>query len=509
MRIIKPSFEIWDQEEGLEGVYKQIERAGRVCYKSEDKISENTYKEFVDRMIASKHCYTGSTEILTEKGWIRFDSYNGEKVATVDALNNFNGFETPYRIIRHQYTGNFYFYPSLGIEVTDGHRMYGLFRESRNNFYNNESYIPFVCGDSYIDNNGRKKTLGERMFKSPKHCNRLNVTDPFGELIGFWLGDGCYNVQTINKLVFHLKKQRKIEYLKTLCEELGYEFEVGKGNYYRICSSQIGAKFNSLFYKDGNKYIPKDYANDNPIMIHSIIQGLINSDGSHGINTRTITFTSTSWNIIDWINKWATVAGYTVSFRGVCHESPVHNPVYKILFLTTDYTINNDSRYADSKVLITNKTENVYCVTVSTGLIIVRGDNGVTSICGNCAMLEHGTVYLKYSITLECSMNMANKYHFNKYSTVTIGNEPLCGGEPQEYKDKFNGHTCAYITTNYRVLLQNDWLDDLKYQCEPTEHHVKRITVKFTCDRGVSHEFVRHRVFSFAQESTRRMIMAA
>lgn len=122
---------------------------------------------------------------------------------------------------------------------------------------------------------------------------------------------------------------------------------------------------------------------------------------------------------------------------------------------------------------------------------------------GHTAMVEHGTVYLKYSITSEGSMNMANKYHFNKYSTVTIGNEPLCGGEPQEYKDKFNGHTYAYITTNYRVLLQNDWLDDLKYQCEPTEHHVKRITVKFTCDRGVSHEFVRHRVFSFAQESTR------
>ena len=29
------------------------------------------------------------------------------------------------------------------------------------------------------------------------------------------------------------------------------------------------------------------------------------------------------------------------------------------------------------------------------------------------------------------------------------------------------------------------------------------ITVKFTCDRGVSHEIVRHRVSSFAQESTR------
>ena len=30
-----------------------------------------------------------------------------------------------------------------------------------------------------------------------------------------------------------------------------------------------------------------------------------------------------------------------------------------------------------------------------------------------------------------------------------------------------------------------------------------RQTVKFTCDRGVSHEFVRHRVMSFSQESTR------
>ena len=35
------------------------------------------------------------------------------------------------------------------------------------------------------------------------------------------------------------------------------------------------------------------------------------------------------------------------------------------------------------------------------------------------------------------------------------------------------------------------------------------ITVKFTCDRGVSHELVRHRMASFAQESTRRETMAA
>lgn len=122
---------------------------------------------------------------------------------------------------------------------------------------------------------------------------------------------------------------------------------------------------------------------------------------------------------------------------------------------------------------------------------------------GHTAMVEHGTVYLKYDIIEHGSMNLPNKYHFNKYSVVTVGNEPLHGYETPEYEEKFDGHTYAYITTNYRVLLQNDWLDDLKYQCEPTEHHVKRITVKFVTCQGILREFTRHRVFSFAVESTR------
>ena len=55
MKLIKPSFSIWEQEPGLEGIYKQIERAGRICYRSEDKITEDSAKGFVDRMIKSGH----------------------------------------------------------------------------------------------------------------------------------------------------------------------------------------------------------------------------------------------------------------------------------------------------------------------------------------------------------------------------------------------------------------------------------------------------------------------
>lgn len=103
------------------------------------------------------------------------------------------------------------------------------------------------------------------------------------------------------------------------------------------------------------------------------------------------------------------------------------------------------------------------------------------------AMLEHGTVYLIER--WKEGMEIKPKYDNNPYSKVKVVN--------------FYGETWKYITTNLRVLVENDWLDDLQYICEPTEYHERRVTVRFTTDRGVSHEFVRHRVFSFAQESTR------
>ena len=112
---------------------------------------------------------------------------------------------------------------------------------------------------------------------------------------------------------------------------------------------------------------------------------------------------------------------------------------------------------------------------------------------GHGAMLEHGTVYMFMPIGCDKhDYHVAWKYHKNKYSKVIIRNEHFLLNK--------NGY---YITTNFRVLVENGWLDDLKYICDPTEFHEKRITVHFVCDRGVSHEFVRHRVMSFAQESTR------
>lgn len=106
------------------------------------------------------------------------------------------------------------------------------------------------------------------------------------------------------------------------------------------------------------------------------------------------------------------------------------------------------------------------------------------------AMLEHGTVYLYIRRNGNESLEV-DRYLMNPYSKVIFRQFP--NSRDME----------IYITTNLRVLVENGWLDDLQYICEPTEYHERRVTVHFVCDRGVSHEFVRHRPMSFAQESTR------
>ena len=55
MKIERPEYEIWIQNPGELGIYQQIERAGRVCYKSENNTTEGSAKPFVQRMFQSEH----------------------------------------------------------------------------------------------------------------------------------------------------------------------------------------------------------------------------------------------------------------------------------------------------------------------------------------------------------------------------------------------------------------------------------------------------------------------
>ena len=122
-------------------------------------------------------------------------------------------------------------------------------------------------------------------------------------------------------------------------------------------------------------------------------------------------------------------------------------------------------------------------------------DRMIKSKHGTC--LEHGTVYLAIPITTHYSGD-ANIYIDSPYCKVNKS-------EGFKFKDIYGDAVdCWCITTNLRVIQENDlWNDVKELLCSPTEFHEKRYTMRFICDRGVSHQTVRERLMSFLQESQR------
>ena len=156
------------------------------------------------------------------------------------------------------------------------------------------------------------------------------------------------------------------------------------------------------------------------------------------------------------------------------------------------------------------------------------------------AMLEHGTIYMrmtkimyesllcalepgddKYIILTETEMEKEtvhiasgnvrawyelllrknNKYPYWSallYAQIILTEYmPAVFGELPALNDKI-----TQTTSTIKIITEDELCEILKDHPEDLmKHH--RITIQFVCDRGVTHEFVRHRDASFAQESTR------
>lgn len=132
---------------------------------------------------------------------------------------------------------------------------------------------------------------------------------------------------------------------------------------------------------------------------------------------------------------------------------------------------------------------------------------------GHTSVLEHGTIYL----TIPIGSPVYDRYYMTKYDLVRFfdnNNYSFVNKSKsyytveealKEYKTfvSKNGITAIYyITTNYRVIIENNLkVEPYIVDCSP--NHIKRITAHIICDRGVLAEITRHRVFSFSVESTR------
>ena len=106
MEIINQKVELLKQGPGIEGIYKQIELAGRTAYKSENRITEDSAKKFVDMLINREHnaalehgvVYL-KADINTEYGQLLLNDFIGDPYTFYTIESGIIYLTTNYRVI--------------------------------------------------------------------------------------------------------------------------------------------------------------------------------------------------------------------------------------------------------------------------------------------------------------------------------------------------------------------------------------------------------------------------
>lgn len=521
MRLIKPSFEILEQEPGIQGIYKQIERAGRTCY-SED------------------------TEVLTFSGWKYFkDVSKYECVLTYNPKTNKLEWDLP-NIFSKTIDDEMIEidHPNIKLKVTKDHRIYQSSSASKKYSFITAAQL---AGIEKIPSSKQSRFRIPKYFNgatksehatpesytyskyikqggNPKHKDKLvTVQIPcnkdFMVIAGAYISEGhsehrekyksgsfCQITQDesspLYKNVIQALNNLQWKYV-IKCDPRKPNIkwiQFGRGQCFVEC-------FDKLFGKgSANKHLPENFRNFPKEYLEILVKNLYLGDGSHS-TTRKERYLSISKQLLDELQQVFILLGKNASYTFDANISQKCSLEES----------SRDSWIIDRKKhvkILPKCQQTVWCTQTKTGIICVRY-KGKVCWCGNCyksedritedsaekfvnmikdrqhtAMLEHGTVYLyihkDHAYNVIGGNWVTEQYLSNSYSVINI--------------DSYGNY---HITTNYRVLYENDWLNDLKYLCEPTEYHEKRITVKFICDRGILAEFTRHRVFSFAAESTR------
>ena len=148
---------------------------------------------------------------------------------------------------------------------------------------------------------------------------------------------------------------------------------------------------------------------------------------------------------------------------------------------------------------------------------------------GHEAMLEHASFCFEieqhmYNWIRSTIKDLSDRYNFHSFIRFTHDDRILMSGNTRAWRDLFkNIAEFAVIPDAFEAFIKDNpvlfpefqdeffytfkesirpiYADDLRTEQEFLTHC--DVTVRFVVDRGISHELVRHRPASFAQESTR------
>ena len=561
MNIIKAGYEILletNSEDSL-CLTKKIESVARTCYKSEDLITENSCVKMVDNLIKRNHCYDTETEILTLNGWKKYNEINNNDLFATLNENGFVEYLPSAGYTCYEYSGKMIKVNTHMVDllVTDKHKMY-VCKTTTKEGRKKEKY-ELLEADTLLN------TPHAYLKKSNGYVNsKTNIPLDVLRLLGFAIGDGSIS----HSLSFHLSKERKIKYLKDICNNLKLDITSSKDSkgYIRISIGltqpnlvDYAYLFKDIYNSEKEKKIPHELLKMmDKEECEALLDGLQNSDG-HTTKDNSSYYCTTSEELKGQFQQLCLHCGYSSNEVGITDLSEKSNfnsnkILSKMSIIKRENTpeINKSKNTKGTIEEIDNWNGLVWCVNIPPYHNVYVRRNGKPVWCGNCAMLEHASIVfevdetsfydtLELKDTLEKGLVDGHEYEtFKSYLRFTDDNARyIISGNIRAWIEflqicvKFFNKIPTFfgcylagnrldVNTDITVLFK-DFLTvshDTFTSPKNKGMFVKQIknlselsirerlvhedlSVKFIVDRGVTHELVRMRDCSFAQESTR------
>lgn len=358
---------------------------GRYSYKIEPDGS------FSDKPIKKHdHCFTEGHQILTTDGWKDFKNITYEdKVASITKEKEIV-FEHPLDIIKQNYDGEVHHYNGSSAEfiVTPNHNLVHIsqydLKKSKNKNFSLIKSKDFKSSEIYIPLSSESKIRGS--YKQP--FPELMLTDyEFGWLLGMFLSEGCADINYEHYRVnWYQKKQAHLENLEKIFNKIKNTIPI-TAQMHKTGVKAFGIqqkkyfKYFSQFGKCDKKFIPRDILLDASIeLLDGVFNGLMDGDGSILGNNNDLT--TTSKELADDFLELCVLLGYSGRVKGPYYPKKInHKPYYKV-------RVRRRKDYNTAHITIKDNLNkkhyngNVYCVTVTTGMIMCRY-NGKNFISGN------------------------------------------------------------------------------------------------------------------------------
>lgn len=326
-------------------------------------------------------CYDDKTEILTDSGWKLFANLNDadlvaqyNKDGTVEFVNFTN-------YVNEQYSGDMYHFTSRGkvakydLMVTPNHRM--VRRSKTTGKLEIFEAKDFTSSHrNVLPQSGYKKD-GNVEFSD---IDRLKIA--FQADGSFFVDDEKRNGKKTNTkgIRFSLKKERKKKRLEYLFDTLEIEYTA------RECSNEKHGCVEyyvkvPIEYNISKTFDWVDVGGVNSEYAQQFINELQFWDGTKKQDS--IVYSSVIKLNVDVVSALSSIGGYRCNITEYFDKRENRQPIYIACISKHQYRQGNN---IDKNIVQYNGR--IYCVTVPSGMIMVRR-NGVVSISGNS---EHSTI---------------------------------------------------------------------------------------------------------------------